>query len=178
MALWPPLHSCMDGLWTLLFFYLYVFRAEDSFFSKLRAEGDSYTSSSFDAHLSLIWASFDPHLILIWSSSDLYLILMWSSCDPHVILIWSSSDPYLILIWRLFDPHLNLIWSSFDPHLIPFWSSCDPHFINWSTSLLPQPRFNKQFMRKGVIKQMPKTQLYLWIDHTLTCALHIMKNLT
>ena len=114
---------------------------------------------SFDAHLMLIWSSFDPHLIFIWSSSDPHL-------KPHWILIWSLFDP-LILIWS----QLILVWSLFDPHLIPFWSSCDPHFINWSTSLLPQPRFNKQFMRKGVIKQMAQTQLYLWIAHTLTCAL-------
>ena len=139
---------------------------------------------SFDAHLMLIWSSFDPHLIFIWSSSDPHLkthwILIWSLFDPLILIqssfhpLWSLFDPHLIFIWS----QLILVWSLFDPHLIPFWSSCDPHFINWSTSLLPQPRFNKQFMRKGVIKQMAQTQLYLWIAHTLTCALHIMKNLT
>ena len=113
-----PLHSCMDGLWTLLFFYLYVFRAEDSFFSKLRAEGDSYTSSSFDPHLMLICCYFVAHLILNQSLLDPHLIPIWFLFDPHLILIWSSFDTNLILIWLSFDPHLIFIWTLFDPHMM------------------------------------------------------------
>ena len=120
----------------------------------------------------LIWCSYDAHLMLIWCSFDAYLILIWSLCDHYVILILSPFDPHLILIWSLFDPRLILIWSSLIliwSSLILIWSSSDSHFIIRTTSC--QHRFNEWFMRRGVIKTIPQTQLYLWIAHTLTCAL-------
>ena len=124
---------------------------------------------SFDAHLMFIWCSFDAHLMLIWCSFDAYLILIWSLCDHYVILILSPFDPHLILIWSLFDPRLILIWSSFDPHMILF----DPHLILIWFSFYHQNHLLSASLqwRRGVIKTIPQTQLYLWIAHTLTCAL-------
>jgi hypothetical protein len=119
---------------------------------------------SYDAHLMLIWCSFDAHLMLIWCLFDPHLIIMWSLCDPHFIPFWSSFDPNMILVWSSFDPHLIL----FDPHMILF----DPHLILiWFSFYHQNHPFNEWFMRRGVIKTIPQTQLYLWIAHTLTCAL-------